>query len=58
MHRTTSDDPADLKVKAKEKTYISAAPTNLCQGKTKMFLHKFHLYHTDEFSHLFAIHHE
>ena len=39
MHGTTSDDPADLKVKAKEKTYISAAPTNLCQGKTTMFLH-------------------
>ena len=38
MHRTISSDPAELKVKAKEKTYISAAPTNLCQGKTTMFL--------------------
>ena len=39
MRRTISGDPADLKVKAKEKTYISAVPTNLCQGKTTMFLH-------------------
>ena len=39
MRRTISGDPAEFKVKAKEKTYISAAPTNLCQGKTTMFLH-------------------
>ena len=38
MHRTISGDPADLKVKVKEKTCLSAAPTNLCQGKNTMFL--------------------
>ena len=39
MYRTISDDRADLKVITREKTYISAVPTNLCQGKTTLFLH-------------------